>query len=72
MKVVEGDAHPRGVFTGPFSAPGGNEMLIAVDTEGQVVAQIVVKNEQNRDALLAAAWNVLTLTDPRSSLRLMH
>lgn len=63
--------HPRGVFTGPFCAPGGDEVLVAVDSEGQVVGHVVIEEPENRDALLAVMWRALQLTDPHPRLRLM-
>lgn len=65
------DRHPRGVFTGPFSAPGGDEVLIAVDSEGQIIGHVVIEEPANRDALLAVMWQVLQLTDPCPRLRLV-
>lgn len=63
-------SHPRGVFTGPFKSDGGHEVLVAVNTDGQVVAHVVVTTPSYRDRVAASLRMLLEDLDPRGTHQL--
>lgn len=74
MRATEGteDVHPRGVFTGSFAAPGGDEILFAVNNAGEMIAQVVVTRPENRDAIIIQLETLLNLSDHHTKLSVVN
>lgn len=59
-----GCSHPRGIFRQHYEAPGGGEVLVAIDRNGECLAQVAVTERAERDQIIRSLRRLLRRADP--------
>jgi hypothetical protein len=61
--------HPRGVYFLPFTDASGALIGVAINQAGQRIAERLIHDEGQRDAMAGILWDLLDERDPVQRLR---
>ena len=61
----------RGVYNTRWRSASGDEVLIAVNSEGRVLAHVTVTDSSQRESVSRELNRLLDLLDPESQLRVL-